>query len=75
MLTRKYGTGMALGFIAKDLKIARDTRALDRALTRRCAEKVSELWSAAAEKLGPHVDQTEIVALLGRGDAAVSTEL
>jgi 3-hydroxyisobutyrate dehydrogenase len=60
VLTRKYGTGMALGFIAKDVKIARDTaRSIDAYAP--LAEKVSELWSAAADQLGGHVDQTEIV--------------
>ena len=60
VFTRNYGTGMALGFIAKDVKIARDTaRSLEAFAP--LAEKVSELWSAAAEELGPHVDQTEIV--------------
>ena len=59
VLTRKYGTGMALGFIAKDVKIARDmARAVEAYAP--LAEKVSELWSAAAEKLGGEVDQTEI---------------
>ena len=60
VLTRKYGTGMALGFIAKDVKIARDTaRSLEAYAP--LAEKVSELWSAAAEQVGADVDQTEIV--------------
>jgi 3-hydroxyisobutyrate dehydrogenase len=60
VLTRKYGTGMALGFIAKDVKIARDTaRSVDAFAP--LAEKVSELWSAAADKIGAGVDQTEIV--------------
>lgn len=60
VLSRKYGTGMALGFIAKDVKIARDTaRSIDAFAP--LAEKVSELWSAAADKLGAGVDQTEIV--------------
>jgi 3-hydroxyisobutyrate dehydrogenase len=60
IFTRNYGTGMALGFIAKDVKIARDTARSIEAFAP-LAEKVSELWSAAAEKLGPNVDQTEIV--------------
>lgn len=60
VLTRKYGTGMALGFIAKDVKIAQETaRSLEAFAP--LAGKVSELWAAAAEKLGPQVDQTEIV--------------
>ena len=60
VLTRAYGTGMALDFIAKDVRIARDTARSADAFAP-LVEKVSELWSAAAEKLGPHVDQTEIV--------------
>jgi 3-hydroxyisobutyrate dehydrogenase len=60
ILTRQYGTGMALGFIAKDVRIAKDTAASLGAFAP-LAEKVSELWSAAAGKLGPLVDQTEIV--------------
>jgi 3-hydroxyisobutyrate dehydrogenase len=60
VLTRKYATGMALGFIAKDVKIARDTARSIEAFAP-LAEKVSELWSAAADQLGAQVDQTEIV--------------
>ena len=60
VLTRTYGTGMALGFIAKDVKIARDTAHSIGAYAP-LADKVSELWSAAAKKLGAQVDQTEIV--------------
>lgn len=59
VLTRKYGTGMALGFIAKDVKIAKDTAQAMGAFAP-LAEKVSELWSAAADKLGAQIDQTEI---------------
>lgn len=59
-LTRTYGTGMALGFIAKDVRIARDTaRSIDAFAP--LAETVAELWSAAADKLGADLDQTEIV--------------
>ena len=59
VLTRKYGTGMAMGFIAKDVKIAMDTAKSVGAFAP-LAERVSELWSAAAEKLGRDLDQTEI---------------
>jgi 3-hydroxyisobutyrate dehydrogenase len=59
VLTRKFATGMALGFIAKDVKIARDTARSIGAFAP-LVEKVSELWSAAAEKVGANVDQTEI---------------
>ena len=57
---RNMGTPMALGFIAKDVKIARDIARSIGAYAP-LAEKVSELWSDAAEKIGADVDQTEIV--------------
>ena len=60
ILTRKYGTGMAMGFIAKDVKIAMDTAKSIGAFAP-LGERVSELWSAAAEKLGYDLDQTQIV--------------
>jgi 3-hydroxyisobutyrate dehydrogenase len=60
ILTRKYGTGMALGFIAKDVRIAERTARSMQAFAP-LAQKVSELWSAAAETLGPDVDHTQIV--------------
>lgn len=60
VLTRKYATGMALGFIAKDVGIAVDTaHAIGAAVP--LGEKVSALWNEAAEKVGAGVDQTEIV--------------
>ncbi len=60
ILTRKFGTGMALSFIAKDVKIAVDTaHALGAAVP--LGEKVSELWNDAVGKVGAAVDQTEIV--------------
>jgi 3-hydroxyisobutyrate dehydrogenase len=60
VFTRAYATGMAMGFIAKDVKIALDTaQAIGAAAP--LAERVSELWSAAAAKLGPACDQAEIV--------------
>lgn len=60
ILTHKYATGMALGFIAKDVKIAVDVaHAIGAAVP--LGETVSELWNAAAEKVGAGVDQTEIV--------------
>ncbi len=60
ILTRQYGTGMALGFIAKDVRIAQDTAKSIGAFAP-LVEKVAELWSAAADKLGAQIDQTEIV--------------
>jgi len=59
VLTRRYGTGMAMGFIAKDVRIALDTAKSVGAFAP-LGERVSELWSAAAEKLGSDRDQTEI---------------
>jgi len=59
VLTRKFGTGMAMAFIAKDLKIAVDTaHSIGAAVP--LGEKVHELWAAAADKLGGNLDQTEI---------------
>ncbi|MDP2241859.1 MAG: NAD(P)-dependent oxidoreductase [Burkholderiales bacterium] len=60
VLTRKFGTGMAMGFIAKDLKIAIDTaHAIGAAAP--LGEKVAELWNAAVRELGYDLDQTQIV--------------
>lgn len=59
ILTRKFGTGMAMGFIGKDLRIAVDTANAIGGFAP-LAERVSELWSAAVEKLGYDLDQTEI---------------
>lgn len=59
ILTRKFGTGMAMGFIGKDLRIAVDTAKAIGGFAP-LAERVSELWSAALDKLGYDLDQTEI---------------
>jgi len=60
VLTRKYGTGMAMQFIAKDVKIAVETaHSIGAAVP--LGEKTAELWAAACEKLGGGLDQTEIV--------------
>jgi len=59
VLTRKYGTGMAMGFIAKDVRIAMETAKSVGAFAP-LGERVSELWTAAAGKLGPDLDQTQI---------------
>lgn len=60
ILSHKYATGMALSFIAKDVRIAVDmAHALDAAVP--LGEKVSALWSDAVSKVGATVDQTEIV--------------
>jgi 3-hydroxyisobutyrate dehydrogenase len=60
VLTRKYGTGMAMQFIAKDVKIAVDAAHRIGAAAP-LAEKTAELWAAACDKLGGARDQTEIV--------------
>jgi 3-hydroxyisobutyrate dehydrogenase len=60
VLTRRYGTGMSVAFIAKDVEIARETaERLDAHAP--LATLVAELWSRAAERLGASADQTEIV--------------
>ncbi len=59
ILTRKFGTGMAMGFIAKDVKIAVETARAIGAIAP-LGERVSELWSAAVEKLGYDLDQTQV---------------
>ncbi|HXV11746.1 MAG TPA: NAD(P)-dependent oxidoreductase [Burkholderiales bacterium] len=59
VLTRRFGTGMAMGFIAKDVRIAVDTARAAGAFAP-LAERVLELWSAAAEKVGTNHDQTEV---------------
>jgi 3-hydroxyisobutyrate dehydrogenase len=59
VLTRRFGTGMAMGFIAKDVKIAVDTAHAVGAVVP-LGERVAELWAKAADKLGPERDQTEI---------------
>jgi 3-hydroxyisobutyrate dehydrogenase len=59
VLTRKFSTGMAMAFIAKDLKISVDmAHSMGAAVP--LGEKVHELWAAAAEKLGGNLDQTEV---------------
>jgi 3-hydroxyisobutyrate dehydrogenase len=60
ILNRKYATGMALSFIAKDVRIAVNTaHAIGAAVP--LGEKVSELWDDAVLKVGATVDQTEVV--------------
>jgi 3-hydroxyisobutyrate dehydrogenase len=59
ILTGRHATGMAMGFIAKDVRIALEAAQSIGAFAP-LAERVSELWSAAAEKLGPGLDQTQI---------------
>lgn len=59
VLTHKYGTGMAMQFIAKDVRIAVET-AKSVGAAAPLAEKTAELWAAACEKLGGTRDQTQI---------------
>lgn len=59
VLTRKYGTGMAMQFIAKDVRIAVET-AKSIGAAAPLGEKTAELWTAACEMLGGTRDQTEI---------------
>jgi 3-hydroxyisobutyrate dehydrogenase len=59
VLTRRFGTGMAMGFIAKDVRIAVEAAESIGGFAP-LAEKVAQLWADAAEKLGPNLDQTEI---------------
>jgi 3-hydroxyisobutyrate dehydrogenase len=62
ILTRKFSTGMAMGFITKDLKIAVDTAHAIGAHAP-LAEKTHALWAEAVEKFGGQIDQTEVVKL------------
>lgn len=59
VLTRRFATGMAMGFIGKDLRIAVDTAKAIGGFAP-LAERVSELWSEAVDKVGYNLDQTEI---------------
>lgn len=73
ILTRNYATGMALSFIAKDVKIAVDTaHAIGAAVP--LGEKVLELWNDAVEKVGAGVDQTEIVRYWEQASGVSLTE-
>lgn len=60
VLTRKFATGMALGLIAKDVKIAVDlAHAIGAAVP--LGDRVLEIWTDAAVKIGARADQSEIV--------------
>ncbi len=65
VLTRKFGTGMALGLIAKDVKIAVDL-AHSIGASAPLGERVQEIWADAAVKVGAQADQSEIVRLWER---------
>ena len=62
VLTRKFATGMALGLIAKDVKIAADFGHSLGAITP-LADRVCEVWSKAAAEVGAEADQTEVARL------------
>ncbi len=72
VLTRRFGTGMALGLIAKDLGIA---ASLGRDVGARSsiAEHTQALWREAVERYGFTSDQAE-VARLWEDDAGVTLE-
>ncbi len=59
VLTGRFATGMALGLIAKDVKIAVDlAHAIGAAAP--LGDRVSEIWADAAVQVGARADQTEI---------------
>lgn len=60
VVSRAYASGMAMGFIAKDLRIAVEA-ARHAGAAAPLAEQLLALWQAAADELGPACDQTEIV--------------
>ncbi len=62
IMTRKFSTGMAMGFITKDLKIAVDT-AKSLGAYAPLAECTHALWAEAVERLGAQLDQTEVAKL------------
>lgn len=60
VLTRSYATGMALGLIAKDLRIAAGLADGHRAAAP-ITHCVASIWDEASERFGGDVDQAEIV--------------
>lgn len=62
ILTRKFSTGMSMGFITKDLKIAVDT-AQALGVHAPIAECTHALWAEAVGKFGGQRDQTEVARL------------
>jgi 3-hydroxyisobutyrate dehydrogenase len=60
VVTRKYGTGMTMQLISKDVAIAVDSaKSVGAAVP--LGEKTAELWAAACQQIGGARDQTEIV--------------
>ena len=62
ILTRKFSTGMAMGFITKDLKIAVDIAKAVGAYAP-LAECTHAQWAEAVRQLGGQLDQTEVAKL------------
>ena len=62
ILTRQFSTGMTMGFISKDLKIAVDTAKSIGAYAP-LAERTHALWTEAVQKFGGQLDQTEVAKL------------
>jgi len=62
ILTRRFSTGMAMGFITKDLKIAVDTAQSVGAYAP-LAVRTHALWAEAVQKFGGQLDQTEVAKL------------
>ena len=62
ILTRQFSTGMAMGFITKDLKIAVDTAKSIGAYAP-LAERTHALWAEAVQQFGGQLDQTEVAKL------------
>jgi len=71
VLTRKFATGMTLGLMAKDVKLAADLAGAfgDNSPLAGC---VRQIWADAAEKIGTEADHTEIVKLW---EAAIGVKL
>jgi 3-hydroxyisobutyrate dehydrogenase len=62
VLTRKFSTGMALGLIAKDVRIAADFGHSIGAMTP-LADRVCDVWGRAEAEIGGAADQTEVARL------------
>ena len=62
ILTRQFNTGMAMGFITKDLKIAVDVAQSIGAYAP-LVGLTHALWAEAVEKFGGQLDQTEVAKL------------
>lgn len=62
VLSRNFASGMALGLISKDVGIARRL-AEELGVWAPIADLTDELWAEAANRIGPAVDQTEVVKL------------